>query len=149
MQSQYKVITISLTVFLKLCLLLLRFIHFINETLYFPLLFCVKYFGKQHSSYMVAMQIYNFLYIILIHMNLISNSMIPCLNCIQKYKIGGPGWLLIKGTTLAFSSGLNLMIRGLELCVGFCGEGVQSAWDSVSLCLSLPFPHWLAISLSK
>ena len=49
---------------------------------------------------------------------------------------------------LDFSSGHDLMVCETEPCIGLCADGMETAWDSLSLLLSLPLLHMLALSLS-
>ena len=44
----------------------------------------------------------------------------------------------VKRQTLGFSSGHDLVVLKLEPRVGLCTDGVEPAWDSFSLLLSLP-----------
>ena len=48
--------------------------------------------------------------------------------------------------TLGFGSDPDLTVRGFEPCIGLRPAGVEPAWDSLPLPLSLPLP-WLALSL--
>ena len=48
--------------------------------------------------------------------------------------------LSVKCPTLDFSSGHDLTVGGIDLCIGLCADSVESAWDwdSLSHCLSAP-----------
>ena len=61
---------------------------------------------------------------------------------------GRLGWL--KRLTLAFGSGHDLMVRGIEPRVRLCTDSTESPWVSLSpsLSLSLSAPPLLALSLS-
>ena len=53
---------------------------------------------------------------------------------------------LIKGPTLDFSSGHDLMVHEIDPCIGLCADGTKLGWDS----LSAPPPlstHVCALSL--
>ena len=46
---------------------------------------------------------------------------------------GWPGW--VQPPALDFGSGHDLMVRGIEPCVGLHGGSAESAWDSLSFSL--------------
>ena len=50
-----------------------------------------------------------------------------------------------------FSSGHDLMVRGIKPCVWLCADSVEPAWDSLSppLSVTLPISPSLLISLSN
>ena len=54
------------------------------------------------------------------------------------------GGSVVKHLTLDFGSSHDLMIRGFEPHFGLCSDGMEPAWDSLTL--SLP-PPLLALSL--
>ena len=55
---------------------------------------------------------------------------------------------LVKHQTLAFRSGHDLMVRGIEPHIGLCTDSSEPVWDSLSLPLSLPLPkHTLSLPL--
>ena len=54
---------------------------------------------------------------------------------------GWPGW--VQPPALDFGSGHDLMVCGIEPCVGLHGDSAESAWDSPSLST----PPLLALSL--
>ena len=43
---------------------------------------------------------------------------------------------LVKRPTLDFSSGRDLTVHEIKLCVGLCADSVEPAWESVSPSLS-------------
>ena len=59
---------------------------------------------------------------------------------------------LVKCLTLGFSSGHDLTVHETESHVRLCADGVEPAWDSLSLLLSLSAPpllsHAFSLSLS-
>ena len=56
---------------------------------------------------------------------------------------------LVKYLTLDFNSGRDLMVCGIEPCIGLCADSMEPAWDSLSPPLSAPPPaHACAHSLS-
>ena len=59
-------------------------------------------------------------------------------------EVGAWAAQLVKGPTLDFSSGHDLMVCGIEPHVRLCTDDTEPAWDS----LSLPLPHSLACILS-
>ena len=54
----------------------------------------------------------------------------------------------VKHQTLDFGSGHDLMICEFEPLVGLHADGVEPAWGSLSLLLSVPLPHTQVHSLS-
>ena len=54
----------------------------------------------------------------------------------------------VKGQTLGFSSGHDLVVCEFELHVGLCADSLEPAWDSLSLPISLPLPGLFSLSLS-
>ena len=61
-------------------------------------------------------------------------------------KCGGSGRL--GGSILTFGSGHDLTVCEFEPHVRLCADGIQPAWDSHSLLLSLPLPCSLSLSFS-
>ena len=64
------------------------------------------------------------------------------LTCLRRwYYLWTCGWVTqsVKRPTLGFGSGHDLMVQGLELCVGLCVERAEPAWDSPSHSLSPSF----------
>ena len=55
----------------------------------------------------------------------------------------------VKHRTLDLGSGHDLTVRGIEPQVALCADTAGSAWDSLSLLLSLPLPCSLGLSLSQ
>ena len=51
---------------------------------------------------------------------------------------------LVKHQTLDFGSGHDLTVCGIKLCIGFCADSVEPAWDSL---LSLPLPDHVHIHI--
>ena len=54
---------------------------------------------------------------------------------------------LVKGLTLDFGSGHDLVVHEFEPLIRFCADSAEPAWGSLSLPLSLP-PPMLSLSLS-
>ena len=54
---------------------------------------------------------------------------------------------LVKCPTFDFSLGHALTVHEFEHRIGLYADSAEPAWDSVSLPLSLPFPHVLSFSL--
>ena len=46
----------------------------------------------------------------------------------------------VKGPVLDFGSGYDLMVYGIEPCIGLCVDGGEPACDSLSPSLSTPLP---------
>ena len=65
--------------------------------------------------------------------------------------IRAPGWLSRSRVRLVISAQVmhDLTARGFEARVGLCAHGVESAWDSLSLLLSLPLSRSLPLFLKK
>ena len=57
---------------------------------------------------------------------------------------------LVKQTTLDLCSGHDLIVPEIKSCFGFCADGVEPAWVSLSpsLSLSLTHSHMFVLSLS-
>ena len=55
----------------------------------------------------------------------------------------------VKRPTLDFGSGHGLTVRELKPHMGFCGDGAEPAWDSLSPSLSAPCSLSLSLSLSQ
>ena len=55
---------------------------------------------------------------------------------------------LVKHPTLDFDSGHDLTPREIDPHVGLHADSVESAWDSLSLCLSPACAHALSLSYS-
>ena len=51
----------------------------------------------------------------------------------------------VKCPTLGFGLGHDLTVCEFETHIGFCADGAEPAWDSLSLPLSLPLPHLLCL----
>ena len=62
---------------------------------------------------------------------------------------GAWGAQLVKRPTLGFGSGHGLAFRGFQPRVRLCADGVEPAWGSLSLPLSLPLSRLLSPPLSK
>ena len=45
---------------------------------------------------------------------------------------------LVKRLALDFDSGHDLIVHEIEPHIGVCAHSTEPAWDSLSLCLSLP-----------
>ena len=71
-------------------------------------------------------------------------------NKVRKGQVGG-AWVAqsVKRPTLDFGSGHDLTVREKEPHVGLCADGVEPAWDSLSLPLSLPLPCSYLLSQNK
>ena len=52
----------------------------------------------------------------------------------------------VKRPTLDFGSGHDLTVPEFGPRVGLCADSAEPAWDALSLLLSLPLPHALALS---
>ena len=48
---------------------------------------------------------------------------------------------VVKYLTSWFRSGHDVIVRGIQPCVGLCADGVEPAWDPLSPFLSLPLRH--------
>ena len=55
----------------------------------------------------------------------------------------------VKHLTLGFVSGHDLLVHGIEPCIGLCADSMEPARDSVSPSLFAPPPLMLALSLKK
>ena len=55
----------------------------------------------------------------------------------------------VKCLTLGFDSGHDLTVRGFEPHLGLCVDGMEPAWDSLSLPFSLPLPCSLSLKTNK
>ena len=58
-------------------------------------------------------------------------------------------WVAQSVKRLDFSSGHDLAVRGFQPRVGLCADSSEPPWDSLALCLSLPLPRLLSLSLSQ
>ena len=47
----------------------------------------------------------------------------------------------VEHLNLDLCSGHDLLVREFKSCVGHCADGVEAAWDSLFLSLSLPSSH--------
>ena len=47
----------------------------------------------------------------------------------------------VKSQTLNFGSGHDLIVGEIKPSIELCAEGMEPAWDSISLSLSLSLPH--------
>ena len=55
----------------------------------------------------------------------------------------------VKCQSLDFGSGHDLTVRETELCLGFCADGPEPVWDSLSLSFSAPPLLTLCLPLSQ
>ena len=55
----------------------------------------------------------------------------------------------VKGPTLDFSSGHDLVVCEIKPCIGLCTDSAKPAWDSLSPFLSLLLPHFCMSSISQ
>ena len=62
---------------------------------------------------------------------------------------GRGGWVaqLVKCPSLDFGSGHDLTVHGIKLCIRLYADSTESAWDSLSP--SLPLPYLLALNKLK
>ena len=52
---------------------------------------------------------------------------------------------LVKRQTLDLGSGHDLTVHGMESHLRLCADSMEPTWDSLSLPVSLPFPHFLSL----
>ena len=77
---------------------------------------------------------------LLLSLMIIRTLKIPTLR--KQNKLRAPGWLLVKCPTLDFSSGHDLMVHEMELCVGLCtGSASPLGILSLPLCPSCALTH--------
>ena len=55
----------------------------------------------------------------------------------MRFSGGSGGAQSIERLTLDFGSGCDLTVHGIKPLVGLCADSVETAWDSLSLSLSL------------
>ena len=60
--------------------------------------------------------------------------------------LGCLGALSVEPQSVDFGSGHDLLVYGIEPRIGLCADSAESAWDSLSLFLSVPLLLMLSLS---